>query len=542
MNKPSLRPILALVLILVFFARFADAAGAAILPTVSLTAAPRTVSVGTPVSLTGTIGATAPGFTTTMTLEALPGTATTWAQVGRTVVTSDQVAFAFTATPAASTLYRALLAINPSVNATSATVTVGFIPSLRLSAPAKPTALKRLTVKGSITPALPGEPIVITARVGPKTLSLGEAAVSRAGSYSFAFEPTVAGSWTLFAKAGENAMHLDATRTAHMNVLKVKPKVTLACVPPLPQVGHSARLFGAVQPHLPGRYVYLQRRVRQVWLAATKAKLDSSSRYSVAVRPPLGTTGYRAFIPSGPANMPAYSAARPVLTPPVVTPSEIANATSWIKGRQGVVGYAVVNSDGKLYGYNMNQQFLTASVVKAMLLVDYLRTHRTLSSSAKATLSSMIKVSDNNAATTIYQSVGDGGLRAVARLAGMKHFSVSGSWGSAQLTPADQAGFFYVMDSLIPTRHDKFARYLLSHIVSYQSWGIPAVARPAGWRVFFKDGSEPTPRGQLVHQVARLEKPQATIAIAVMTDGDSSMAYGISTIRGVTARLLGLAH
>ena len=74
--------------------------------------------------------------------------------------------------------------------------------------------------------------------------------------------------------------------------------------------------------------------------------------------------------------------------------------------------------------------------------------------------------------------------------------------------------------------------------MSYQSWGIPHVARPR-WRVLFKGGWRSTGRGQLVHQVARLERHHATFSMAVMTDGDPTMGYGISTIEGVTAKLVG---
>jgi hypothetical protein len=63
------------------------------------------------------------------------------------------------------------------------------------------------------------------------------------------------------------------------------------------------------------------------------------------------------------------------------------------------------------------------------------------------------------------------------------------------------------------------------------------VARP-GWHVFFKGGWRGTGLGQLVHQVARLERGRTRFAMAVMTDGDPSMGYGITTIQGVTARLL----
>jgi hypothetical protein len=150
----------------------------------------------------------------------------------------------------------------------------------------------------------------------------------------------------------------------------------------------------------------------------------------------------------------------------------------------------------------------------------------------------MIHISDNNAATQCWSIVGDAGLYSVAGAAGMTDFSVSGSWGTAQLSPADQARYFFDMDSLIPREFVGYARFLLSTIDPSQSWGIPVVARPLGYQTFFKDGSEPTGLGQLVHQIDRLEGHHRKFAIAVMTDGDPTMQYGIDTIQGVAAALL----
>ena len=120
----------------------------------------------------------------------------------------------------------------------------------------------------------------------------------------------------------------------------------------------------------------------------------------------------------------------------------------------------------------------------------------------------------------------------------MSDFSVSGSWGSALLSAADQARFFFEMDSLIPSEFVGYARSLLSTIAGYESWGIPAIARPLGYKVFFKGGWRSTGLGQLVHQIARVEGHHGSFSIAVMTDGDPSMDYGINTIQGVTAALL----
>ena len=216
----------------------------------------------------------------------------------------------------------------------------------------------------------------------------------------------------------------------------------------------------------------------------------------------------------------------------------IAKAIAWLRQRSGVTAVAVVDSNGVLHGWDQNRQFVTASVIKAMLLVEYLRTHATVSSSALATLTPMIELSDNNAAEAIYHVVGDGGLYALARAAGMKRFAIYGQLFGAQLTAADQAGFFYRLPGLVPKAHRALALYLLSHVVSYESWGIPAEARPRGWQVWFKGGWRGTDIGQLVHQVARLHKGAHTFSMAVFTDGDPSQGYGIETIEGVAARVL----
>jgi hypothetical protein len=220
----------------------------------------------------------------------------------------------------------------------------------------------------------------------------------------------------------------------------------------------------------------------------------------------------------------------------------IARANRYLTGRRGFTSFAVIDTQGRMHGAHIHRRFVSASVVKAMLLVAYLNElhsrHLGLSSGSRAILYPMIHVSDNSAATAVWARVGDSRLRRLARRAGMSDFSISGIWANAQISAADQARFFFTMDSLIPRRFRAYARGLLSRIAGFESWGIPAVARPRGWKVYFKGGWRSTGRGQLVHQIARLERPHERIAIAVMTDGDPSMGFGISTIQGVTRRLL----
>ncbi len=228
----------------------------------------------------------------------------------------------------------------------------------------------------------------------------------------------------------------------------------------------------------------------------------------------------------------------------------IARAESYLASRGGHTAIAVVDTEGRIHGAHIDDQFITGSVVKAMLLVAYLRRldamgQHYVDSSSNNILYPMIHVSDNNAATQCWDIVGNTGLYEVAQAAGMTHFSVDTSaswgseWGAALLTAHDQAEFFFEMDSLIPKEFVGYARNLLSNIASYESWGIPAIARPLGYDVFFKAGWRPSPDTFLVHQIARLEKDGHRFSLAIMTDGDPDMGYGIDTIQGTTQALLG---
>jgi hypothetical protein len=220
----------------------------------------------------------------------------------------------------------------------------------------------------------------------------------------------------------------------------------------------------------------------------------------------------------------------------------ITAAKRYLAARAGIASFAVIGSENRMYGSEIHRRFVSASVVKAMLLVAYLdmraADHRPLTATDRSVLTPMIHVSDNNAATAAWSRVGDHRLRILARRAGMTDFSIVGFWANAMISAADQARFFFEMPRLIAPRFRGYADHLLSHIVGYESWGIPAVARPRGWRVDFKGGWRPTARGQLVHQIARLRRGQTKLAVAVMTDGDPSMTYGIGTVEGVARRLL----
>ena len=268
---------------------------------------------------------------------------------------------------------------------------------------------------------------------------------------------------------------------------------------------------------------------------------DVSAKTAAAPRTTATTSTPQKASPSASA---ASASPSPSTTPtPAVfpLPGNFRKAQLWIAKRTGFLGLAVIDSSGHLYGWHAGRMFISGSVTKAMLMVQYLRTHATITSDMREVLTSMIEVSDNDAADIVYAATGcDYGLSHVAHRAHMRHFVANrGFWGNSFINAADQARFFFSMDKLIPKRHLAFARLMLSHIVSWESYGIPAVARPY-WRVYFKGGWRSGLHGnRLIHQVARLEHGKTVFAVAIMTDGDPTDAYGRATLQGVTKRLLG---
>ena len=234
-----------------------------------------------------------------------------------------------------------------------------------------------------------------------------------------------------------------------------------------------------------------------------------------------------------------------VLEVPAYPPSNrVIAAARYLSGRAGTNAFAVIDDDHRLAGVNLHRRFHSASVVKAMLLVAYLRRldyqHRPLDRASQALLYPMIHSSDNNAASTVLAIVGEAALARVARDAQMEDFEASsGWWAFTEVSAADLARFFFRQDAMIPGRFDGYARWLLSTIEPSESWGIPVIARPE-FQVFFKGGWLPKSEG-LVNQVGRLERPGIVFALAVLTCQDPSMVYGEQTIQGVTARLLGRA-
>jgi beta-lactamase class A len=220
-------------------------------------------------------------------------------------------------------------------------------------------------------------------------------------------------------------------------------------------------------------------------------------------------------------------------------------ARAWAERRTGDVSFAV-RTEQRGWSWRGATTYRSASIVKAMLLVAYLRRpdvrRRALHAEERALLAPMIRYSDNDAADSIMGRVGLAGLSGLAGRAGMRHFLPYPSWGGSTVAAIDQARFFLRIDRLVPRRHRRYALSLLRGITAGQRWGI-ARAVPPGWRIAFKGGWGRGVTREVNHQAALLTNGRLRVSIAVMTADNASHGYGTASQQGVARRLLrGLAR
>jgi hypothetical protein len=236
---------------------------------------------------------------------------------------------------------------------------------------------------------------------------------------------------------------------------------------------------------------------------------------------------------------PALSTQRGLALP---SSQAIDSARRFAASREGNVSFALLGGGGQITGLGVNEQYESASLVKAMILVAFLRDlaagDREPTDLELTRMGDMIRTSDNFSATEVYGWLSPGAMDDLAAEAGMRSFESNEFWGNCVVTAADQVRFFLSLDRLLPAAYRDFARDLLENIAPFHAWGIPEAARP-DWRVMFKGGWRPdSDSGEIVHQAALLERGSDKLALAVLSDEDPSETYGHDTIRGIAERLL----
>ncbi|MCX4762318.1 class A beta-lactamase-related serine hydrolase [Streptomyces sp. NBC_01275] len=184
----------------------------------------------------------------------------------------------------------------------------------------------------------------------------------------------------------------------------------------------------------------------------------------------------------------------------------------------------------------------SASVVKvtvlSTLLWDAQKTNRALTSREKTLATNMITKSDNASTTTLWKQLGMTkikGFLAAAKMTQTKP-GANGYWGLTQITVTDEQKLLKLItasNTVLTTASRSYVSTLMGKVISSQRWGTP-YGRPStvSWHV--KNGwlSRAT-HGWRVHSVGTFKGGGHDYMITVLTQDNSTMNYGITTIQGV---------
>lgn len=184
----------------------------------------------------------------------------------------------------------------------------------------------------------------------------------------------------------------------------------------------------------------------------------------------------------------------------------------------------------------------SASVVKvtvlATLLWDARRQGRYLTQRETELATAMITKSDNSATSTLWRQLGVTKVKGFLAAAGMTQTKpgANGYWGLTQITVRDEQKLLALItarNSVLSDNSRAYISKLMGRVISSQRWGTPAGA-PSSVSVHVKNGwlSRST-HGWRVHSVGTFKGGGRDYMISVLTHGNSTMNYGITTIQGV---------
>jgi beta-lactamase class A len=188
------------------------------------------------------------------------------------------------------------------------------------------------------------------------------------------------------------------------------------------------------------------------------------------------------------------------------------------------------------------RHFDSASVVKVTILGALLRKaldqHRYLTSTEAAEARAMITVSDNNAASALWDELGHRYLRHFLNLAKMKQtvLGPGGYWGLTQITAHDEVLLLRLLlhkNAVLDTASRRYALRLMAQVTPSQRWGVPAGA-PTRLTVHVKNGWLPrATHGWRIHSIGCFTGRGGGYSIVVLTEDNPTMAYGIRTIEAI---------
>ncbi|MFE9019022.1 serine hydrolase [Streptomyces sp. NPDC007808] len=257
--------------------------------------------------------------------------------------------------------------------------------------------------------------------------------------------------------------------------------------------------------------------------------------------------GAGVLIPSVAAATPAAAA----VTPTVSCTSAKAgladklkrDITAALANRKGTIAVGLYDrSTNTTCTLRASSAFDSASVVKvtvlATLLWDAKKHDRYLTDREVALAKAMITKSDNDATSKLWKQLGMTKIKGFLAAAGMTQTKpgANGYWGLTQITVTDEQKLLKLITARNSVLSDNSRAYILKlmgQVVSSQRWGTP-YGVPSGVTVAVKNGwLQRSTHGWRVHSVGAFKGGGHDYMITVLTHGNSTMNYGITTIQGV---------
>jgi beta-lactamase class A len=245
---------------------------------------------------------------------------------------------------------------------------------------------------------------------------------------------------------------------------------------------------------------------------------------------------------------PAASAAAKICTStanPALAAKLSKDITSSYRGRTSRVAVEVADPAagiGVTCGLNAAWRFYSASTVKATILAALLRKadeqHRSLTAKEKSEAWSMITVSDNDAASYLWDDVGMWWLQHFLNLAHMTRTTLGtgGYWGLTLETADDESLLLHLLvnpNPVLTPGNRSYALHLMANVVASQRWGTPAGV-PSGFAVHVKNGWLPVPGyGWFIDSLGAFTKTGQAYTVDILTDRNSTMSYGVTTVQDI---------
>lgn len=271
-------------------------------------------------------------------------------------------------------------------------------------------------------------------------------------------------------------------------------------------------------------------------LIASPASAATLPTPALATASPAATTA--------PTATSAVPLAAPSSTPAFTTALKAA-WQSYLADRPGSISVALYDeSSGQTVSATKNERagWETASTVKLDILTDLLsKTGEggTLPASQLARAKPMISVSDNNAASALWQTAGGtAGMNAFYRTLGLTSTTAGsgGYWGLTETTALDQLKVLQAVaypGPYLSANARATATSLLNTVIPAQRWGLTAGV-PADVSVQLKNGWLPHGPGWVVNSLAHVHGAGKDYVMAVYTRDSATEQTGINTIAGLS--------